>query len=334
MSTQKLEIKNVSTNIILFSYQNASDSVWYYQSQILPGQEKHIWCVKNTFSYSRPINGLTVFDKTTTLCGVAIPVTIGLKGFYFSGSVGAGYQAIANQILNDDVTINFTNVLGTFTGPPLLISSSVKILSGQISGYTQTFTDYDYDDLTQVSSFTGITFNVTGSTRYNFTGQTTGSTFNVTPTPTPTPTVTPTNTQTPTVTPTNTPTPTNTVTPTPSITPTITPTPTNTVTPTPSITPTLTSTPTPTPTITETPTNTPTPTITETPTNTPTPTITETPTNTPTPTITETPTNTPTPTITETPTPTPTQTPTQTPTGTPAETPTPTPTETPVPTPA
>jgi hypothetical protein len=60
-------------------------------------------------------------------------------------------------------------VLGTITGPPLLISSSVVILSGQTSGYTQTFTDYDYNDLTQVSLFTGITFNVTGSTEYGFT---------------------------------------------------------------------------------------------------------------------------------------------------------------------
>jgi hypothetical protein len=70
MATQKLQIKNVSTNIILFNYQNASDNVWNYQSQISPGQEKHIWCVENTFSYSGPINGLTVINKTTNVCGI------------------------------------------------------------------------------------------------------------------------------------------------------------------------------------------------------------------------------------------------------------------------
>jgi hypothetical protein len=124
--------------------------------------------------------------------GCATPIIIQLEGFYFEGSVGAGYQAVANQVVTDDITINFTNVLGTITGPPLVINSSVEILSGQTSGYTQVFVDYDYNDLTQVSSFTGVTFDVTGSTQYDFTGETTGSTFNVTPTPTPS--VTPSNT--------------------------------------------------------------------------------------------------------------------------------------------
>jgi hypothetical protein len=64
-----------------------------------------------------------------TSYGLTTPLTITLEGFYFEGSVGAGYQAIANQVLNDDVSISFTNVLGTITGPPLLISGSVVILS-------------------------------------------------------------------------------------------------------------------------------------------------------------------------------------------------------------
>jgi hypothetical protein len=72
MATQKLQIKNVSTNIILFNYQNSSDNIWYYQIQIFPEQEKNIWCVVNTFSYSGPINGLTVIDKTTNVCGIPI----------------------------------------------------------------------------------------------------------------------------------------------------------------------------------------------------------------------------------------------------------------------
>jgi hypothetical protein len=148
--------------------------------------------------------------------------SISLEGFYFPGSVGAGYLATAQYPLDADVSINFTNVLGTISGPSLLISGSVEIFSGQTTGYTQTFTDYDYNDLTEESSFTGITFTVTGSTEYGFSGETSGSTFNVTPTPTPsvTPSVTPTGTpddETPTPTPTNTetetPTPTNTPSP-------------------------------------------------------------------------------------------------------------------------
>jgi len=223
-----------------------------------------------------------------------ISVIIELEGFYFQGSVGAGYQAIANQILEDDVTINFTNVLGTITGPPLLINGSVEILSGQTSGYTQVFVNYDYNDLTQVSSFTGVTFDITGSTQYDFTGETTGATFNVTPTPT--------NTETPTPTPT--PTPTNTPTEAIVVTPTLTPTETEVIP----------VTPTPTPTETEVIPVTPTPTETEVIPVTPTPTETEVIPVTPTPTETEVIPVTPTPTPTETevivPTPTPTNTPT------------------------
>jgi hypothetical protein len=217
------------------------------------------------------------------------PITITLEGFYFEGSVGAGYQAIANQILTDDIIINFTNVLGTITGPPLVINSSVEILSGQTSGYTQVFVDYDYNNLNDVSSFTGLTFDITGSTQYNFT-VVTGSTFDVTPTPTNT--LTPTPTQTPSIEPTNTPTVTSTQTQTP--TPTQTPTNTQIPTNTPTVTSTQTQTPTPTqtPTNTQIPTNTPTVTTTNTPTTTPTPTQTPTPTNTGTPTQTPTPTNT------------------------------------------
>ena len=51
MTTQKLIIKNVSLYTILFNYQNSSDNMWYYQIVLLPGQEKHIWCVENTLSY-------------------------------------------------------------------------------------------------------------------------------------------------------------------------------------------------------------------------------------------------------------------------------------------
>jgi hypothetical protein len=236
-------------------------SVGFYRSKFLT-EESFVELVNRVFNQSFANGG----DAKTwlndngywTSYGLTIPLTITLEGFYFEGSVGAGYQAIANQVLNDDVSISFTNVLGTITGPPLLISGSVVILSGQTSGYTQTFTDYDYNDLTQESSFTGITFNVTGSTEYGFTSEISGSTFDVTPTPTPT------NTETPSITltgETQTPTPTGTPTGTPEA-ETPTPTETEAPTPTPTVTPTGTpeaETPTPTPTGTSvTPTPTPT----------------------------------------------------------------------------
>jgi hypothetical protein len=142
----------------------------------------------STFEVTGGAGEITFSDPN----GCVVTPIISLEGFYFPGSVGAGYLATSDQPLNDDLTINFTNVLGTITGPPLLISSSVEILSGQTSGYTQVFVNYDYNDLTEVSSFTGVTFDITGSTQYDFTGETTGATFNVTPTPTNTETPTPT----------------------------------------------------------------------------------------------------------------------------------------------
>jgi hypothetical protein len=70
MATQKLLIRNVSPNPILFNYQNSTDRIWYYQIVILPGQERTIWCVENTLSYSGPTNGLFITNKTTTVCGI------------------------------------------------------------------------------------------------------------------------------------------------------------------------------------------------------------------------------------------------------------------------
>jgi hypothetical protein len=249
-NTQPTQIPGVFASLATFGTRNFNDVDFINLSEYV----SNIYDTPQTFG--------TASDASTWLTNNGYwnsypnHVTITLEGFYFQSSVGAGYQAVASQQLNDDVTINFTNVLGTITGPPLLISGSVEILSGQTSGYTQIFVDYNYTNLTQVSLFTGVTFDVTGSTLYDFTGVTTGSTFNVTPTPTPTINLTPT----PSVTPSNTPvvtgitpTVTATVTSTPTNTPTNTATPTNT--PTPSaevitgVTPTVTATVTPTPTI-------------------------------------------------------------------------------------
>ena len=262
-NTQPTPLFGVTASVGFFRTEDFTDESFIDLSETIAQQ-----------SFANAANAKTWLNDNGywTSYGLTIPLTITLEGFYFEGSVGAGYQAIANQVLNDDVSISFTNVLGTITGPPLLISGSVVILSGQTSGYTQTFTDYNYNNLTQESSFTGITFNVTGSTEYGFTSEVSGSTFDVTPTPTPT------NTETPSITLTGetpTPTPTGTPTGTPEAeTPTPTPTETEVPTPTPTVTPTGTpesETATPTPTVTETPTGTPS----ETPTNTPTPTSTD-----------------------------------------------------------
>jgi len=252
--------------------------------------------------------------QTLTPTATVGTVTIELDAEYSSGSINANYLATANTPLDVDLEISFVNILGTTTGSPITISGSVTIQSGQTVGNSYYTIDVNYAVLNDLSAFTSVTTDYTGSTANIFIVKTT-SQFDVTPTPTSSVTSTPTLTQTPTNTPTNTETPTNTPTVTPTVTETPTNTPTNTVTSTSTVTPTVTETPTNTPTNTVTSTSTVTPTVTETPTNTPTntvtPTVTETPTNTvtPTSTTTETPTNTPTNTETPTNTPTPSTTP-------------------------
>jgi hypothetical protein len=227
--------------------------------------------------------------------------TVILTGYFFPGSIGAGFSALAERPVVDSLTTNFTAVLGKINGGVVLIPVSIVINSGQTSGFTQTFVNDDYFSLNQTMSLSGISYTTSSTTVFDFTSN---FLFNVTPTPTPSNTATPTQTPTNTLTPTKTPGPN----PTPSITPTNTITPTQTQTKTP--------TPNPTPTNTTTPTNTitPTQTQTQTPTNTITPTQTQTITPTQTPTNTVTPTNTITPTQTPTQTPTPNPTPSVTPT--------------------
>jgi len=204
--------------------------------------------------------------QTLTPTATVGTVTIELDAEYSSGSINANYLATANTPLDVDLEISFVNILGTTTGSPITISGSVTIQSGQTVGNSYYTIDVNYAVLNDLSAFTSVTTDYTGSTANIFIVKTT-SQFDVTPTPTSSVTSTPTLTQTPTNTPTNTETPTNTPTVTPTVTETPTNTPTNTVTPT--VTETPTNTVTPTSTTTETPTNTPT--NTETPTNTPTP---------------------------------------------------------------
>jgi hypothetical protein len=175
---------------------------------------------------------------------------ITLTGYFFSGSIGAGFSALSERIMDSDFTTSFTAVLGVTSGGTISIPVTVVIPTGQLSGFTQTFEDGDYNSLNQTVTLTNITYSTSVTTPFEFTQD---AIFNVTPTPTPA----------------------QTSTPTPSVTNTVTQTPTNTVTQT--------------PTNTETTTNTPSETATQTPTNTASQTMTPTNTETPTPTPTATP---------------------------------------------
>ena len=358
MSNQKLEIKNISLNTILFNYRNTSNGMWFYQNILLPGQVKNIWCYENSLTYSGPTNGLRIIIDTENLCGLiptpnitptntqtptVTPTNTPTPSVTPTNTPTPSVTPTNTQTPSVTPTNTQTpSVTPTNTPTPTRNRYAFTVFSGAnsfdacnqvnpsiiIYGEKINFDENTIFYDTMVGNSVGI---LTGY--YNYSqivvqllsgGEVNG--FSLCPTPTPTVTQTPTNTptvtstSTPTVTPTNTPTVTQT--PTVTSTPTETPTNTPTVTQTPTNTPTTTETPTNTPTVTTTPSQTPTntPTVTQTPTNTPT--VTETPTNTPTTTTTPTPTNTPTVTSTPTNTPTTTTTPTNTPTTTTTPTPT------------
>jgi hypothetical protein len=295
---------------------------------ILPLQDKYYVNVLESFSLN-DLGYNTLYTSNLPCCGFNQTFEVDgitLDAYYYSGSLIIEYVLTSTKIYNQDIIVDFTNVLEVFTGEPIEVITGVTISSGQTRGITQIiFEGYDYENLTQISFLKNVKINENVlDTVFNFDESVV---FN-----TPAPSATPTRTPTGTAIPTSTPTPTITS----SVTPTITRTQTKTPTPTKTSTPTQTKTPTPSNTVTNTQTSSVTPTNTETPTQTVTPTMTETPTNTPTPSITETitPTPTNTPTETETPTPTVTPTVTETPTNTPTETVTPTMTETPTQTPS
>ena len=366
MSNQKLEIKNISLNTILFNYRNTSNGMWFYQNILLPGQVKNIWCYENSLTYSGPTNGLRIIIDTENLCGLIptpniTPTNTPTPSVTPTNTPTPSVTPTNTQTPSVTPTNTQTpSVTPTNTQTPTKTPTNTPtptrnryafvvfsgansfdacnqvnpsiIIYGEKINFDENTIFYDTMVGNSVGNLTGYYNNSSIVVQLSSGGEINGFSLCPTLTPTPTNTSTPTNTPTVTSTPTNTPTVTSTPTNTPTNTPTVTSTPTNTPTntSTPTNTPTVTSTPTNTPTVTSTPTNTPT--VTSTPTNTPT--VTSTPTSTPTntPTVTSTPTNTPTNTSTPTNTPTVTSTPTNTPTNTSTPTPTNTSTVTSTPT--
>ena len=229
-----------------------SGETLYFTMGLFTGDSK--W---NRFYYDRRFKLIPVTANTTT------PIVLTLESEVNPGSVITTYNLISNTELIEDLTVNFTNVLGLLVGSPIVITTGVTISQGQTSGTTTITTNENFNNLDRTFVISGVTFSSDeGFYLPQITPDIIFASQTPTPSVTPTRTPTPSTTINPTVTPTNTGTPTNTptTTPTPSVTNTMTPSNTSTVTP--SITPSITQTITPSITRTSTPTTTPTPTIT------------------------------------------------------------------------
>ena len=79
MESIKYELKNIGTSIIFLTYQTASDGLWFYQTQLNPGQTRTIWIKPGTLIYTGPESNLkginayqvvtpNVVDDMPTLC--------------------------------------------------------------------------------------------------------------------------------------------------------------------------------------------------------------------------------------------------------------------------
>jgi hypothetical protein len=199
MACSKYTLTNTGSTTTYFNYRRCDDAMWEYQVSLEPSQTKNIWLLNGSYSTSYTTisrESSSVFPPTTE------SITIDLAAVFFSGSIGAGFSATSNLPVNGQVRVSFVCTLGTTTGDPISISSSVVIPVNETFGFTQEFFDGDYTELDGTSVFGSITYATTG-TSVNVSSTITGATFDVTPTPTKSPVpATPTNTETPTNTPT------------------------------------------------------------------------------------------------------------------------------------
>lgn len=133
-----------------------------------------------------------------------LPLELELITVITPGSVVINYNLIANQFVDQEVSMSFNHILETYTGSPISIFTGVTISINEMSGLTTVYLNENYDNLKREDSFGNIMVNPSNAQWIIY------EEYPITPTPTPTPT------NTPTLTPTNTPTPTPTTTPTPS----------------------------------------------------------------------------------------------------------------------
>ena len=117
---------------------------------------------------------------------------INLIGFISPGSVIIDYSVTCSRILNQNLTVSFTNLLYINNGEPIPVNTGVTINQGLLTGTTQVIINEDFNNLSRIGEYWGITTNLTGVT-YNITTQTSDVFTTRTPTPTTsiTPTITP-----------------------------------------------------------------------------------------------------------------------------------------------
>ncbi len=114
---------------------------------------------------------------------------INIVSNYTPGSIIANYTATSQNKLDKSLKISFIDVLNKTTGGTINIPVDIFIETNQTTGSIQYVLDSNYNELNYTNTFSGITFDTIGRTKYDFTH--TGSSVFNTPSVTPTPSITP-----------------------------------------------------------------------------------------------------------------------------------------------
>jgi hypothetical protein len=176
MANIKYVVKNLSSSIVLLSYQNSNDNMWNYQVVLRPGQTKNIWCVEGTLSHSGRNSDVSITIDTST-CTPITPTTsptpivgdsnpLVLTPVYYEGSIGVVYTLSSKYPSDTDITVSFTNVLGTTDNGIITINSSVTLFVGEKSGSTQVVINGDFTTLNDSSLFSDVIITTDSPSQY------------------------------------------------------------------------------------------------------------------------------------------------------------------------
>jgi len=142
--------------------------------------------VTTTTTIPEPVTTTTTFPEPVTTT-TTLPLSVTLETVITPGSIVIDYILTSNQTYNEEISMEFTHMLGTNT-EPITISTGVTISVGEFTGKTQIILADDYNLLTKEDSFGDIV--VSPQNLY-------WVIYEDYPTPTPTPNPTPTPTPTP-----------------------------------------------------------------------------------------------------------------------------------------
>lgn len=117
-----------------------------------------------------------------------LTINLNLTSVVTPSSVKVDYTLTSSEVLNDNLTLDFNNILGQIVGTGLTITTGITISAGSNIGFTEVILPDDYYNLDGTSTFGDVV--VVYPIAYTF-DESFNTIFPPAPSPTPTPTPTP-----------------------------------------------------------------------------------------------------------------------------------------------